>query len=146
MTITDSDETTPLRYTLRLLIKHPSIDPVLITNELGLVPRMTALAGNARTTPNGKPLDGRHKISMWGYSLHVKGRRLFSEELRKIIDALEPHAMFLAKVTDDGGSIHLIFHLPGDINIGDDISWKDLKRLSHLQIDLGIEVFPHFPP
>jgi hypothetical protein len=142
----DCKESKRLRYKVRLLIRHPSIDPVLITEELGLIPRMSALAGNARITPRGEPLPGLHKVSMWGYSFLVEGKRLFSEDLQKMIDVLQPHATFLAKITEDGGNIELIFHLPGDINIGDDISWRDLKRLSDLQIDLGIEVFPNFPP
>jgi len=55
-----------------------------------------------------------------------------------------PHKEFLHEIVNGGGTIDLIVHLPGDINIGDCFPWRDMARLSALRVDLGIEVFPDF--
>jgi hypothetical protein len=43
-----------------------------------------------------------------------------------------------------GGSISLVVDLPGDVNIGDVLSWSHMARLSAMRIRLSIEVFPEF--
>jgi len=137
-------ETSELRYEVRLLIRHPNIDPDRITETLGSTPHLSAMAGGVRKAPNGVILAGHHKFSVWSYCFDVEGNRLFFSDIGKMIDRLEPHKAFLAEIVDGGGSIELAVNLPGDINIGDSLSWRDLARLSALQIDLGIEVFPDY--
>jgi hypothetical protein len=39
-----------LRYEIRLLIKHPDMDPARITEELRLKPNLSHLVGNPRMT------------------------------------------------------------------------------------------------
>lgn len=140
---TDEDSELPeYRYRVRLLIRHPHIDPARITRALGLDPRHSALAGSARRAPNGAALPGVHKTSSWNHSFHVERNRHFFSDIEKMITRLEPHRSFLAEIIDGGGSIELIVHLRGTTNIGDTFQWRDMARLSALQIDLGIEVFP----
>jgi hypothetical protein len=42
-----------LRYSVRLLIKHPNIDPTKITEKFGFDPKMTHVAGTPRKDPKG---------------------------------------------------------------------------------------------
>jgi hypothetical protein len=49
-----------------------------------------------------------------------------------------------ARVTDSGGSVDLIFALPGAVYLGSTLGWRDMARRSDLHIDLGIEVFPEY--
>ena len=146
MTITQvADEESDLfKYQVRLLIKHPTIDPTRITNSLGLSPNISAIAGSARQTPAGTTLSGVHGVSLWSHSFTVKGNRLFFSDIVKMINKLEPHKALLAEIASSGGSIDLIIHLPGAINIGDVFPWREMARLCALQINLGIEVFPNF--
>ena len=140
----ETDKKASLRYAVRLLIKHPGIDPQFISKELGLTPIACWSAGAARATPTGRPLPGVHKESMWNYSNKIEGDRRFFEHFAKMISDLEPQARFLAEIVEGGGTVTLIIHLPGDINIGNVLSWRYLERLSRLHVDLGIEVFPQF--
>jgi hypothetical protein len=103
-----------------------------------------AIAGSARETPAGTILSGVHKVSLWSHSFGVKGNRRFFSDVEKMIKKLESHKALLAEISNGGGTIDLIIHLPGDINIGDVFLWRDMARLSALQISLGIEVFPNF--
>jgi hypothetical protein len=132
------------RYQVRLLIKHPDIDPAHITNTLGLTPNVSAIAGSTQETPAGTVLPGVHKVSLWSHSFNVKGNRLFFSTIVEMIDKLEPKKALLTEIADTGGSIELIVNLPGIVNIGDVFPWHDMARLCAMRINLGIEVFPKF--
>jgi hypothetical protein len=138
------EEDSELRYDVRLLIKHPHIDPARITHALGLDPNLSAIVGSGRKAPNGAVLPGVHKVSSWSHWFHVDGNRFFFSDIVQMIDRLEPQKAFLAEMVDGGGSIDLIIHLPGDKNIGDTFPWRDMARLAELHINLGIEVFPDY--
>src|SRR5450631_3315598 len=115
----EESEPRKYKYCVRLLIKHPHIDPARITHALGLHPNRSAIAGSVRETPTGTVLPGTHTVSSWSHWFDVEGNRLFFADIEKMINRLEPHKAFLAEIADGGGSIELILHLPGDINIGD---------------------------
>jgi hypothetical protein len=139
-----AEEGDQFRYQVRLLIKHPEIDPARITNTLGLTPNISVIAGSSRETPAGTVLPGVHKVSLWSHSFNVNGNRLFFSTIVEMIDKLEPQKTLLTEIADTGGSIELVVNLPGIVNIGDFFSWHDMARLCALQINLGIEVFPKF--
>src|SRR5215468_6286712 len=101
-----------LRYVVRILFKHPDIDPESITKRLGLTPRVSWLVGSPWKTPDGTTLPRTHQRSAWGYSIHVEGKRSFSQDVAKIIDALEPHAEFLSEIVNTNGTVELIIDLP----------------------------------
>jgi hypothetical protein len=81
---------------------------------------------------------------MWGYSVRVEGKRCFGEDIVKLIETLEAHAEFLSEIVKTEGTIDLVVHLPGDINVGDLLPWDVLARLAFLKVSLGVEVFPTF--
>jgi hypothetical protein len=61
-----------------------------------------------------------------------------------MIRRLESSSNFLRIITSTGGIITLVIHLPGRVNIGDEIAASDLVRLGRLNINLGVEVFPNY--
>lgn len=133
-------------YTIRLLIRHPTIDPALITARLGLTPNMTQTVGHERRTPSGTCLPGIYKHSVWSHVFRAERRRHFTKDIVPFLSRLEESGTFLRELTDSGGSVTFSIHLPGHVNIGDVIRWQDLHRLAALHIDLGIEVFPDYRP
>ena len=132
------------RYQIRLLYRHPRINPETITKNLGLNPDSSWVVGAPRKTPAGNALTGTYADSMWCHSHNVLGRRSFSEDIGRLIRILERHSDFVENITEDGGSARLIINLPGDTSIGDEIPWTDLSRMSRLKLCLGFEVFPNF--
>lgn len=132
------------KYRLRLLIKHPNIDPREITTSLELMPNAFAKAGTVRATPTGTVLPGEHEVSMWSHWVEVSGKRQFFSGFSELMNKLETHKAFLAEIVLGGGSLALIVDLPGRFNIGDTLPWTDMARLCALQINLGVEVFPHW--
>src|SRR6266571_8669806 len=93
-----------LRYDVWLLIKHPNLDPALITKTLRLKPHLTHLVGSPRKTPVGTPLPGVHRVSAWSYSYRIERNRFFFNEVEKLLRKLEPHARFLRKIVEEKGS------------------------------------------
>jgi len=130
-------------YNIVLLIKHPSIDPKIITEQLGLMPFRCWRFGDPRLTPKGTPLVGLWKNSSWSWQLRGKGKRAFFESVNSLVVELESHSKFLSDLVLDGGNICLIVNLDGKTNIGDVLSWQAMEKLAGLKIDLGIEVFPN---
>src|SRR5689334_9034890 len=146
MVVDDQDEweeeiKRSLRYHVGLLIKHPNIDPARLTERLRLQPDSFQIAGAPRMTPKGNPLPGMHRESGWSHWFGVERNRFFFEDVAKLIDILEPHKDFLHQIVNEGGRIEVIVYLPGDINIGSSLQWRDMARLAALRINLGIEVF-----
>lgn len=107
-------------------------------------PHMTQHAGAVRKTPKGDVLSGSYKESRWGWSKQVNGQRNFFDEIAELLDRLEPHQAFITGIVNSDGVVEVIFHLPGDVNIGWDLKWPKLERLAKLRINLGVEVFPEF--
>ena len=136
------------RYQARILIKHPSIDPKLISDVLDLKPDICWKYGEERKTPKGTILPGTHKMSVWSHSFRVLGRKNFSQSIKDIIDLFENNKLFIENISISGGSVELIIDIPGDINVGDTIKYSDLFRICNLRVNLGFEVFPDFlrPP
>lgn len=131
-----------LRYMIRLLIKHPSIDPATITAKLGLAPTgMTRRSGAPRETPKGNPLPGLWHQSTWSHHIDIRDKRSFFDEVVQLLELLEPNAAFLSEIIDSGGAIEMTVDLFGERNIGDSLGADHLRRLGALRINLGVEVF-----
>ncbi len=134
----------PLRYEIRLLIKHPDIDPDSITSALGIEPHVSWRAGAPRKTPTGGNLPGVYRETAWSFSYRVEGSRRFSIDIEKTLERLVPHRQFLLGIVESQGQVTLIVNLPGDINIGSVLTLDALSKISELKIRFGVEVFPEF--
>ena len=131
------------KFTMRLLIKHPDIDPDDITRRLKFEPDLMWRVNEPRTSPAGRPLAGSHRSSMWSRSQIIEGKRSFFDELLQLLEQMELNKEFVKKLTDDEGIVTVIFDLHGRTNIGDVVTWKTMERLAALQVNLGVEVFPN---
>ncbi|MDA1326589.1 MAG: hypothetical protein O3C34_17830, partial [Proteobacteria bacterium] len=116
-------------FEIRFMIKHPAIDPAVITNVLQREPDYMWLVGSPRKFLNGKPRPGVYEESYWNHTVTIEGRRHFFKEMEKCLAGLEKHARFLTEIVDGGGVISMIANLPGSINIGAAFHWENLIRL-----------------
>ncbi|HEX3885101.1 MAG TPA: DUF4279 domain-containing protein [Stellaceae bacterium] len=133
------------RFDIALLIRHPNLDPALITERLGLDALRAWKAGDARTTPAGRLLPGRHADSCWNYVFHYKDTDRLSMAIEDILGTLKNHKPLLEEIDKTGGTTELFLELPGDANIGDGLSWVVLKKFATLKIGLSVETFPGLP-
>jgi len=127
-----------------LLIKHPSIDPAVISSELKLEAFRSWKAGESRATPTGTPLPGTWRDSSWNHVFSYKGERKFFDEIRQLLIQLLPHKDFLLKISNEGGRVEIYLQLPGDLNQGSSAEPAMLKEMAELGLYLGVEVFPEW--
>lgn len=99
-------------FVVALRIWHPSIDPEIITKQLGLSPSHQSKAGAPRITPKGRALGGVYTESYWSTD-PFNGRDYRSYEDRidevlfDIISHLESKREFLLVLKDSGARMHL---------------------------------------
>lgn len=131
------------RYsTITLLIRHPSIDPDVITKELGLEPYSYSKAGEDRTGPTGLPLEGKWENSSWNYVYRFFETRKFLEKMAEIVDQLYSHRAFFLKLASEGCDISLNLNVPGIVHQGSMLSISAMEKMAEMKIRLGVEVFP----
>jgi hypothetical protein len=130
-----------LRFKLRLLIKHPTIDPDTITKQLDRVPNLTQRAGSKRKTPTGTELAGTYPVSAWQWSERFETDD-FGTAISHLIEQLQPRAALFHEIVETGGRTQLILDLPGARNIGSYVGSQTLKQMAELKLDFGLEVFP----
>lgn len=118
-------------YSIRLLIKHPTISVDEITSVLGLEP----------DDSSGSGVTDR-KATMWNYVSWTKGERLFFDEIHKTLEWLQTKHRFVARLTSSGGELCVIAQLPGKTNIGSYLSPETMAIAVALNVSIGVEVFP----
>lgn len=135
------------RFSIVLLIEHPSIDPRVISEELKLEPYAYATAGKPRVTPKGITLpDIIMERSRWNHVFEYEGDTRFFKEMERLLAQLASHKDFFLRITKEGGHAQLYFNLPGDVNQGDTAKPSMLKLIAELGLHLGMEVFPEWNP
>lgn len=138
------DDNQTERFRLRLLVVHPCSDLAFLPALLGIAPQHIHFKGMPRATPAGRSLPGVYPDSRWSHSFELHSKRLFSEEIGRLLDSLNPHAAVFQEIALAGGFTDIIVNVDGGVNIGDTLDWRILERFVELRINLGFEAFPKF--
>jgi molybdopterin synthase catalytic subunit len=139
---TASTEGSPRRFSVTLLIWHPTIDPAKITAELGLEAHFAHRVGQPRMTPKGTPLPGNYRDTRWSHIARYEVTdQLFADTVTALIGRLKPRKAFLADLKATGGNATVIIRFLEDKHYADNIDRDTLAQLADLQLDLGIESF-----
>ena len=109
-------------FTVMLRIRHPNIDPGEITRKLGLLPQHSWMAGEARRTAQGAPLEGAYRESFWTAEFEDLGTGLKSVlEIEGVLMAaivqLRRSQAFLSKLQAESGTVELSVETIGDFNL-----------------------------
>src|ERR1700733_1721221 len=132
-------------YAVTLRLRHPTIDPALLTATLKLDPMHTWKAGDPRLSQTGTPLGGQHRDSYWSAPLpgQLVGATSVPLELFMSTQLLQlaRHREFLSALQADGGEISLLVEIAPLANTVLTLSSTMSRRLA----DLNIEVEFQFP-
>lgn len=131
-------------YMISLRLTHPSIDPSVFSQTLGLEPQTTWHAGKSRKTPKGTPLEGTYQESFWTCQITEDKwpDKELVEALLEILDQLEPHKEFFHRLVSEGGNAEFFIGWFFDGNSGDVFDQKILARLVDLKINLSFDIYP----
>lgn len=134
------------RFSIVLLIKHPSIDPKAVSRELNLEHYACGMAGKPKINPKGDPIPGTWEQSWWNHIFDYEGNHDFFDEIERLLAQLASHRDFFVKIKREGGYSELYLELPGEAHQGSSAKPSILKLMAELEINFGVEVFPKMNP
>jgi hypothetical protein len=134
------------RFSIVLLIRHPSIDPRVISEELNMDPYACGMVGKPKMTPKGNLVPGTYELSWWNHVFEYEVDTRFFEEMERLLAQLVSHKDFFLKINKEGGYSEISLNLPGAMNQGDTAKPSMLKLIAELGLHLGVEVFPEMNP
>jgi hypothetical protein len=132
-------------YAVTLRLRHPTIDPALLTTTLKLDPMHSWKAGDPRLSQSGAPLGGQHRDSYWSARLPFQMVGSAAVSLETFLSAqllqLARHRDFLSDFQAHGGEISLVVEVPSLANTVLTLTSAMSRRLA----DLNVEVEFQFP-
>ncbi len=138
----------PYEYNVSLRIKHPSIDPQIITSTLELNPFRTWQAGTSRTTPKGTKLEGINKETYWCAQLS-NGENISSEEMsleKYLLDNtnfFKKYSGFFSKLKESEGTVEYFIGIYGSKNMGCVLNSELLTNINAIGIDIALDIYPY---
>jgi hypothetical protein len=135
-------------FTMSLRIRHPGIDPALITQTLGLEPEHCWRAGDDRKSSAGDSLNGRYRESYWVCGL-VPDPKLSTKlvgvesELQQALGKLRRSFDFLQSLHESGGTLEVQISIFAREEFRIDLLAEVSSLLGRLGITMAIEVKPY---
>ena len=132
----------PYGFKVSLRLVHPSDDLSHCSREFGLEPSREWKAGDDRTTPRGRPLEGTRHESYWTAPLDTSASQSIEDGLSQVAEWLAEHRTFMADHTRSGGSSELFigFFLE-NFNTGFALSPSLLGKFSSLGVGLDFDMY-----
>lgn len=124
-----------------VLIQHPETSPDEITRQLGIMPTLSAAAGDMVITLAGIQTGRRHKWTFWSYYLNF-GDELLKKHIPELVKLFYPHREFLSRLTAGGiGHVILVVRSNEAKHMACSLAPSTLLNLSDLNMALEFEVF-----
>ncbi len=131
-------------YSISLRVHHPSMDPSDATAEFGLQPIRQWQAGDARSTPTGRPLEGTYSGTYWCTDLCANVESS-SEGLEAALlrhsSRLSPHQAFISHVLASGGKVELYVGVFGPASFGFEFEPSLLEKIAVMGLALSVEIY-----
>ena len=131
------------RYFLSLRLWHPSLDLSIVTSTLGLLPKFTDTAGQARVR-KGKALDKIADESYWSHEFDLGSEVEQNLEDCLLIHAiqLEPHKAFFDSICSTGGGVEFfIGFMLESFNCGFGLSPELQSKCAALNLGLSFDIY-----
>jgi hypothetical protein len=130
-------------YSVSLRVRHPTMDPSILTETLRTEPEHAWKAGDPRRSQGGSSLGGTHRDSYWSAPLasQAVGANSMPLELffRQQVLQLNRHRDFLCKLQKEGGAISLLVELVPMPNTSFTLSSATARKLADLNIEVEFQ-------
>jgi hypothetical protein len=135
-------------FMMSLRIRHPDIDPVEITEALGIEPQHTWRAGEARRDSSGSECGGAHRESYWMGRLMsapalAKDEVGLGSELLRVIGMMRRSFDFLERLKNGGGSAELHVNLYAREDFRLEFPPESLLLLGRTGLSVALDVKPN---
>jgi Domain of unknown function (DUF4279) len=130
-------------YAMSLRVRHPNLDPAVLTKTLHLEPLHSWRAGEPRRSVTGAALGGEHRESYWSAPLpgQAVGAAAFPLELflgQQLVQ-LGRHRELLSRLQDEGGQISLLIEISRVENAVLTLSTGTSRKLADLNIEVEFQ-------
>ena len=130
-------------YSMTLRVRHPNVDPAVLTKALHLEPQHSWRAGDPRRSATGAALGGEHRDSYWSAPLpgQTVGAAASPLELflgQKLVQ-LARHRELLGRLQDEGGQLSLLIELSQVENAVVTLSPGVARKLADLNIEVEFQ-------
>jgi hypothetical protein len=138
-------------FTISLCVRHPTIDPSVITQSLGIEPQHTWRVGEARRGDGGEELEGVYHQSYWtgrlmdAPQLSSSERTTVESVLLQTLAQLRRSHDFLQQLSTGGGTAELVISLFSRGVFRLDLSPETSALLGRLQLTIALDIHPHSP-
>lgn len=141
-----------LSFGISLRVRHPSLDPDLITTTLGLKPDHCWGCGEPRRSASGAKLGGTHRETYWSATLPSDGfgvplpSRLYLEPagmLARHVLQLKRHRPFFEQLRSAGGDASLMMELAPGAETTLRLDAAILRQLAELGLAVELEIMAH---
>jgi hypothetical protein len=130
-------------YAVSLRVRHPTLNPNVLTDKLRLEPSHTWVAGEPRRSQSGSPLGGTHRDSYWSAPLPAQpmGTNTMPLELFLSQQVLQMtrHREFFCNLRNDGGEISLLVELVPVTNASLTFSSATARKLADLNMEVEFQ-------
>jgi hypothetical protein len=132
-------------YAVSLRVRHPGVDPAILTRTLMLEPAHSWKAGDPRQSQSGEAVSGKYRDSYWSAPLlgqMVGGVSLPLETfIGQQLLQLGRHRDFFGGLQGEGGEISLLVEIAPIANAVLTLSSTVARRLADLNIEMEFQ-FP----
>jgi hypothetical protein len=134
---------TAFSYAMSLRVRHPNLDPAVLTKALHLEPLHCWRAGEPRRSATGSALGGEHRESYWSAPLPGQpvGSETFPLELflgQQLVQ-LSRHRELLCRLQTEGGQISLLIEIACAENTVLTLSTSVSRKLADLNIEVEFQ-------
>jgi hypothetical protein len=130
-------------YAMSLRVRHPNLDPALLTETLHLEPLHSWRAGEPRRSVSGEVLGGEHRDSYWSAPLpgQAVGAAAFPLEmfLGQQLVQLSRQREFLARLQSEGAEVSLLIEFTPVENAVLTLSSSTSRKLADLNIEVEFQ-------
>ena len=130
-------------YAISLRVRHPTLDPALLTQTLHLEPLHCWRAGEPRRSATGAALGGDHRESYWSAPLPGEGVGAAAFPLEMFLGSqlvqLNRHREFLGRLQAESAQISLLIELAPVENAVLTLSTGISRKLADLNIEVEFQ-------
>lgn len=145
-------------FSVSLRVRHPSMDPDVITGTLGITPEHFWGCGEPRRSASGAKLGGMHRDTYWSATLPEvmaqqglvsSGRTPWPIEpaayLARQVLQLKRHRIFFEQICTEGGEASLMIELAAESETALRLDAALMRQLADLGLAVDFEIISEMP-
>jgi hypothetical protein len=129
-------------FSVSLQVRHPTIDPEVITTTFGMIPRFKHRVGDQKKRSDGVEMKGNYAETYWSHQLDMSGAPDLVPYLETLVAGLQRHLAFLEHISATGGNTELFCGIFTESNWDESIPHRLSGNLAQLKIDLRLDAYP----